>query len=602
MLRMLFPLQILLTIPWLHRTIPQPHRETPLLTLKLSDPSKDQFEDHSAPLPISPFYVDPYMKVMQAYNDNSNESPILPPRAPIAPPIVLSPSLALPPSPLFDLGISFFLRRFCHLRNEPVSYHPPLLIPLSHLRYLRLERVLIMAPKRTSSSAAPAMTQAVIRKLVADSVAAALETQAATMENTDNTNRNPRQSGTPKIPGIGSLCLTMVPNSEKLMGLSRSIKGNVTTSKLQTLEEAIGITQRLMDQVIKHNSMQGTNDHKRKFNDRRTFNNSSNRNNDHHQQQNKRKETVRAYAATPTEKNRIICDEKVVHIPIDGETLIIRDDRIMEKKSNEKRLEDILVVREFLEVYPEDLPGLPLVHQVEFQIDLIPGAAQVARAPYRLAPSETQELSDQLQELANICFIRLTQTEAIREENIEAENLRGMDKAFEVRPDGTRCIKNQSWLPLFGPEIIQGTTIKIVQIQQRLQAVRDRQRSYANVRRKPLEFQVGDCVMLKVSPRKGVIRFEKRGKLNPRYIGPFKILKRVSPVTYKLELLEELSNVHSTFYVSNLKKCLSEEPLVILMKELRLDDKLDFVEEPMKIADREVKQLIQSRIPIVKVR
>ncbi|GJU46836.1 putative reverse transcriptase domain-containing protein [Tanacetum coccineum] len=135
-----------------------------------------------------------------------------------------------------------------------------------------------------------------------------------------------------------------------------------------------------------------------------------------------------------------------------------------------------------------------------------------------------------------------------------------------------------------------------------LQAARDRQRSYANVRRRPLEFQVGDRVMLKVSPRKGVIRFGKRGKLNPRYIGPFKILKRVGPVAYTLELPEELNNIHSTFYVSNLKKCLSDESLIIPMKELWLDDKLNFVEEPIEIMDREVKQLKRSRIPIVKVR
>ncbi|GJW02354.1 putative reverse transcriptase domain-containing protein [Tanacetum coccineum] len=134
------------------------------------------------------------------------------------------------------------------------------------------------------------------------------------------------------------------------------------------------------------------------------------------------------------------------------------------------------------------------------------------------------------------------------------------------------------------------------------EAARDRQRSYANVRRKPLEFQVGDRVMLKVSPRKGIIRFGKQGKLNPRYIGPFKILKRIGPVAYKLELPEELSNVHSTFNVSNLKKCLSDESLVIPMKELRLDDKLNFVEEPVEIMDREVKQLKKSRIPIIKVR
>ncbi|GKF54044.1 hypothetical protein Tco_0160954, partial [Tanacetum coccineum] len=146
------------------------------------------------------------------------------------------------------------------------------------------------------------------------------------------------------------------------------------------------------------------------------------------------------------------------------------------------------------------------------------------------------------------------------------------------------------------------TTKKIVQIRQCLQAARDRQRSYANVRRKPLEFEVGDRVMLKVSPRKGVIRLRKRGKLDPQYIGPFKILKRVGLMAYTLELPKELSNVHSTFHFSNLKKCLSDESLIILMKEHQLDDKLNFVEEPVEIMDREVKQLKQSRIPIVKVK
>ncbi|GKE48863.1 putative reverse transcriptase domain-containing protein [Tanacetum coccineum] len=109
--------------------------------------------------------------------------------------------------------------------------------------------------------------------------------------------------------------------------------------------------------------------------------------------------------------------------------------------------------------------------------------------------------------------------------------------------------------------------------------------------RKPMEFQVGDRVMLKVSPWKGVVRFGKRGKLNPRYVGPFKVLAKVGVIAYKLELPQELSRVHSTFHVSNLKKCYSDEPLAVLFEGLHIDDKLCFVDEPVEIMDREVKRL-----------
>ncbi|GJT01167.1 putative reverse transcriptase domain-containing protein [Tanacetum coccineum] len=359
-------------------------------------------------------------------------------------------------------------------------------LSLGHIEYIEDKikglgkgRVDRMPPKRTSTSEAPAMTEAAIKKLVADSVTVALEAQAATMAGTSNPNMNTGPTGT-LVAKMGNykefiscqhfyfsgtegavslirwfertesvfsrskcakenkvtfatgtltddalswwnayaqptgvdqanqitwtelkrlLTNKYCPRTEvrkmedelynltKLLeafirGLTRSIKGNVTTSKLQTLEEAINIAQRLMDQ-------------------------------------NRRQEAVKAYAATLAENNsfdvvigmdwlskyhaRIICDEKVVHIPIDGETLIIRGDRtqVMKKKPDEKRLEDIPVIREFPEVFPEDLPGLHPVRQVEFQIDLIPEAAPVAHAPYRLAPSEMQELSNQLQELSD---------------------------------------------------------------------------------------------------------------------------------------------------------------------------------------------------------
>nr|GFA80594.1 putative reverse transcriptase domain-containing protein [Tanacetum cinerariifolium] len=117
-----------------------------------------------------------------------------------------------------------------------------------------------------------------------------------------------------------------------------------------------------------------------------------------------------------------------------------------------------------------------------------------------------------------------------------------------------------------------------------------------------MEFEVGDRVMLKVSPWKGVIRFGKRGKLNPRYVGPFKVLAKVGKVAYRLELPQELSRVHHTFYVSNLKKCYADEPLVMPLEGIYVDDRLWFVEEPVEIMEREIKRLKRSQIPLVKVR
>ncbi|GJS04922.1 putative reverse transcriptase domain-containing protein [Tanacetum coccineum] len=379
------------------------------------------------------------------------------------------------------------------------------------------------------------------------------------------------------------LCPNMVPNNDKLLeafigGLPRSVEGNVTASKPQTLEEAINIAQRLMDQVTKHAPIQVSSDNKRKFDDKRTFNNSSRSNNNfrntnnrynNRQQQNRRQETGRAYAVTSSENGRyagdlplckrcnfhhngpctgkcnicnkvghlskncrnkkpatgsnqlpvtvichacgekghytnqcrktninaqgraymlrdknaqqdpnvvtgctltllnqpfeidlmpiklgsfdvvigmdwlskyhakILCDEKVVHIPIDGETLIIRGDRIMEKKADEKRLEDIPVVKEFLDVFPEDLPGIPPVRQVEFQIDLIPGAAPIARTPYRLAPSEMQELSNQLQELTDRgLHVDPAKIEAVKNWTSPATPTEGQEAPILALPEG----------------------------------------------------------------------------------------------------------------------------------------------------------------------
>nr|GEX80482.1 putative reverse transcriptase domain-containing protein [Tanacetum cinerariifolium] len=154
---------------------------------------------------------------------------------------------------------------------------------------------------------------------------------------------------------------------------------------------------------------------------------------------------------------------------------------------------------------------------------------------------------------------------------------------------------------LTGPEMIQETTKKIVLIKQRNQDAQDRQKSYVDLKRKPMEFEIGDMIMLKVSPWKGVVRFGKRGKLNPRYVRPFKVLAKVGKVTYRLELPQELSRVHHTFYVSNLKKCYADEPLVMPLEGVHVDDKLQFMEEPIEIMEQKIKRLKRSRIPLVKV-
>ncbi|GKA06742.1 putative reverse transcriptase domain-containing protein [Tanacetum coccineum] len=138
------------------------------------------------------------------------------------------------------------------------------------------------------------------------------------------------------------------------------------------------------------------------------------------------------------------------------------------------------------------------------------------------------------------------------------------------------CWAEVGQVQLTGPEIVQETTEKIIQIKPRMQVTRDRQKSYVDLKRKPMEFQVGDKVMLKVLPWKGVVRFGKRGKFNPR--------------------------VHNTFHVSNLKKCYADEPLAAPLDGLHFDDKLQFVKEPVKIMDHQVKQLRRSRVPILKVR
>ncbi|GJQ97305.1 putative reverse transcriptase domain-containing protein [Tanacetum coccineum] len=172
---------------------------------------------------------------------------------------------------------------------------------------------------------------------------------------------------------------------------------------------------------------------------------------------------------------------------------------------------------------------------------------------------------------------------------------------------GRKCRSPVIWTEvgeiwLIGPEILQETTEKIIQIKERLKTARSRQKSYAYKRRKPLEFKVGDRVLLKVSPWKGVVQFGKKGKMAPRYMGPFEIVECVGPVAYRLKLPQELSCIHDMFHVSNLKKCLAELDVQVPLEKIEIDENLRFVEEPIKIVERDVKKLKRRRIPLVKVR
>nr|GEZ01397.1 putative reverse transcriptase domain-containing protein [Tanacetum cinerariifolium] len=405
-------------------------------------------------------------------------------------------------------------------------------------------------------------------------------------------------------------------------------------------------------------------------------------------------------------------------------------------KVNELKLEDIHVVREFLDVFPKDLSGLTPSCEVEFHIDLVPEAMPIAKSPYRLEPTEMQELSNQLNELQDKGFIRPSSSPwgapvlfvkkkdgsfhmcigyrelnkltiknryplpriddlfdqlqgsryfskiglrsgyhqlRVHEEDIPKTAFRTRYGQFEftiipfiltnaptVFMDLMNCVcrtyldkfpivfiddiliyskskeEHEVYLKLilellekencsrnfqnvnFGYErqlkiykrnstthdLELGaveTTDEIVQIKEILKVARDRQKSYADNRQKPLEFGFGDKVLLKVSPWKDVVCFGKRSKLSSRYVGPFEVVEQVGHVAYRLRLLQELVGIHDTFHVSNLKKYLADVNLHVPLEEVKINDKLRFVEEPIKIINRVVKKLKRSWIPIVRV-
>ncbi|GJV81260.1 putative reverse transcriptase domain-containing protein [Tanacetum coccineum] len=365
----------------------------------------------------------------------------------------------------------------------------------------------------------------------------------------------------------------------------------------------------------------------------------------------------------------IVCHEKVVRIPLEGEEILrVQGERtlgaakaLMNAKIDEPRISDIPVVRDFTDVFPEDLSmttamttpvlfvkkkdgsfrmsidyrglkkltvknryPLPRIddlfdrlrgacpflkidfrsgyHQLRVHEDAIPKTAFRTRyrhfestvMPFGLtkAPTVFMDLMNRVCKpyLGRFIIIFIDDIlayskskeehevhlkfvlESLRKEKLYANDdqlrLRWMiylvvlaDAAESVRDaiGFEYCLASSSgWTNVIGPELVLETTDKVVLIKEKLKAARDRQKSYADKRRKPLEFEVGDQVLLKVSPWKGVMRFGKKGKLAPRYVGPFEILERIGLVAYWLRLPEELNSVHDTFHVSNLGKCLAD--------------------------------------------
>ena len=154
---------------------------------------------------------------------------------------------------------------------------------------------------------------------------------------------------------------------------------------------------------------------------------------------------------------------------------------------------------------------------------------------------------------------------------------------------------------MIGPDIIKDTEAKVQVIRQRLKTASDRQKSHADLKRKDIEYEVGDKVFLKVSPWRKVLRFGKKGKLSPRFIGPHEVLERIGPVAYRLALPPELAKLHDVFHVSMLRKYRSDESHILPVQETQVQEDLSYDEEPKAILDREVKQLRNKQVPLVKV-
>ena len=171
---------------------------------------------------------------------------------------------------------------------------------------------------------------------------------------------------------------------------------------------------------------------------------------------------------------------------------------------------------------------------------------------------------------------------------------------------GRRCRTPMCWTKLdehkiVCPDLVKDMEEKVQIIQQRLRAASDRQMSYVNLKRKDIEYEVGDKVFLKLSPWKKILRFGRKGKLSPRFIGPYEILERVGPVAYRLALPLELAELHDVFHVSMLRRYCSDSSHILPIQDIQVQEDFTFEEEPKAILDREIRQLRNKKVPLVKV-
>ncbi|GJW26969.1 hypothetical protein Tco_0040780 [Tanacetum coccineum] len=354
-------------------------------------------------------------------------------------------------------------------------------------------------------------------------------------------------------------------------------------------------------------------------------------------------------------KFMIVCHEKVVRIPIKeggilqvyGECTLGATKALMNVKIDEPRISDIPVVRDFIDVFPEDLSMTTTTtsyHQLRVYEDAIPKTAfrtsyghfEFTVMPFRLtnAPASKEEHEVHLKLVLESLrkeklYAKFSKCEFWSKEVhflghvVNDNTLEDIMRAYVIDFGGSyhlniRCASFEAlygrkcksfvlWVEirkgsLIRPELVLKTADKVVLIKEKLIAARDCQKSYADKSRKPLEFEVGDRVLLKVSSWKGVVCFIKMGKLAPRYVGSFEILERIDLVTYRLRLPKELNSVHDTFHVSNLKKCLANANLHVPLDEIKVDKMLHFVEEHVEIMDQEIKKLKHRKIALVKVR